>query len=224
MKLALWFCGYDCIKYSLCSTFPCATLYIEQSSLTYDLTGSVCGRGKNALCTALLPCCSTARTLEYIVKSGFLSLIHFRVLSVCRLQQSFHWAIRPQVSGMLVDKDLEEKCLDYNHKEAMNIVTCRLPPDSTGRLADGRSRARHTCRSTPDLSLDRCHAYSWAYTATALGLCSTNQETIYSALAEYCDDPVCLSVCLRSHLRNCKSDLHQIFMHVMIDRGSVLLW
>jgi len=35
---------------------------------------------------------------------------------------------------------------------------------------------------------------------------------------------VTVSVCLRSHLRNCKSDLRQIFMHVTNDRGSVLLW
>jgi len=61
---------------------------------------------------------------------------------------------------MLVDKDLKEKCFDYNHKKAMNMITCRLPPDSTGRLADWRSRACHTCHSAPDLSLGRCHSYS----------------------------------------------------------------
>ena len=44
--------------------------------------------------------------------------------------------------------------------------------------------------------------------------------------AEYCDERVCLSVCVcpRSHLRNYTSDLHQIIVCVTYDRGSVLLW
>jgi len=52
--------------------------------------------------------------------------------------------------------------------------------------------------------------------------------------AEYCDERVCLSVCLslslsvcvcpRSYLRNYTSDLHQLFLHVTYGRGSVLLW
>jgi len=47
---------------------------------------------------------------------------------------------------------------------------------------------------------------------------------------EYCDERVCLSVCVfvcvcrRSCLRNYTSDLHHIFTHVSYDRGSVLLW
>jgi len=36
---------------------------------------------------------------------------------------------------------------------------------------------------------------------------------------EYCDERVCLCVCVfvcpRSYLRNCTSDLHQIFVHSM---------
>jgi len=35
---------------------------------------------------------------------------------------------------------------------------------------------------------------------------------------------VCVCVCLRSHLRNCTSDLHQFFVRVTYGRGSVLLW
>jgi len=36
---------------------------------------------------------------------------------------------------------------------------------------------------------------------------------------------VCVFVCLRSHLRNYASDLHQFFSeHVTYGRGSVLLW
>jgi len=83
-------------------------------------------------------------------------------------------------------------------------VTCRLPSDSTGRLADGRSRARHTCHSTADCSLDRCHSYSWvSQTSTQepvelarrlLGLCSTNQETILLRPRGVWWWP-CLSVC-----------------------------
>jgi len=46
--------------------------------------------------------------------------------------------------------------------------------------------------------------------------------------AEYCDELVCLSVCVfvcpRSYLRNCTPDLHQFFVHVTYGRGSVLLW
>jgi len=46
--------------------------------------------------------------------------------------------------------------------------------------------------------------------------------------AEYCDQRVCLSVCVfvcpRSYLRKYAPDLHQIFMHVTYGRGSVLLW
>jgi len=49
--------------------------------------------------------------------------------------------------------------------------------------------------------------------------------------AEYCDERVCLSVCLsvsifvcpRSYLRNYKCDLLQIFVRVTSDRGSVLV-
>ena len=47
--------------------------------------------------------------------------------------------------------------------------------------------------------------------------------------AEYCDERVCLSVCVsvfvcpRSYLRNYSSDLHQFFVHVTHGRGS-LLW
>jgi len=49
------------------------------------------------------------------------------------------------------------------------------------------------------------------------------------ASAEYCDERVCLSVCVcvcpRSHLRNYyTSDLHQIFVHVTYGRGSVIHW
>ena len=102
---------HACIKYMLHFSLRNA---VYRAVLTYDLTSTVCGRGTNARCTALLRCCSTERTLEYIVKSGFLSLIHYRVLSVLRLQQSFHWATRPhdeEVSRMLVDKDLEESAL-----------------------------------------------------------------------------------------------------------------
>jgi len=35
---------------------------------------------------------------------------------------------------------------------------------------------------------------------------------------------VCVFACRRSYLRNCTSDLHQIFVHVTYGRGSVLLW
>ena len=35
---------------------------------------------------------------------------------------------------------------------------------------------------------------------------------------------VCVFVCPRSFLWNCTSDLHQFFVHVTYDRGSVLLW
>jgi len=46
--------------------------------------------------------------------------------------------------------------------------------------------------------------------------------------AEYCDERVCLCVCVfacpRSCLRNYTSDLHQFFVHVTCGRGSVVLW
>ena len=48
--------------------------------------------------------------------------------------------------------------------------------------------------------------------------------------AEYCDERVCLSLCVcvfvcpRSYLRKHASDLHQFFMHVTYDHGSILLW
>jgi len=55
--------------------------------------------------------------------------------------------------------------------------------------------------------------------------------TNYSAAhgeAEYCDQRVCVCVCLfvcpRSYLRNYTSHLQQIFMHINYGRGSVLLW
>jgi len=35
---------------------------------------------------------------------------------------------------------------------------------------------------------------------------------------------VCVFVCPRSYLRNCTSDVHQIFYVVTYGRGSVLLW
>ena len=45
--------------------------------------------------------------------------------------------------------------------------------------------------------------------------------------AEYCDERVCLSVCLPVHdqyLRNYASDLYEISMHVLYGRCSVLVW
>jgi len=54
---------------------------------------------------------------------------------------------------------------------------------------------------------------------------------IYSAPdrgAEYCDERVCLSLCVfvcpRSYLQNYTSDLRKILVHVTCGRGSVLLW
>ena len=62
----------------------------------------------------------------------------------------------------------------------------------------------------------------------------TQLKTVYYSApdrgAEYCDERVCLSVCVyvfvcpRSYLRNYASDLPQIFVRVTCGRGSVLLW
>ena len=43
--------------------------------------------------------------------------------------------------------------------------------------------------------------------------------------AGYCDERVCVCVCvcLRLYLRNYRSDLRQIFVHVTYGLGSVLL-
>jgi len=41
--------------------------------------------------------------------------------------------------------------------------------------------------------------------------------------AGYCDERVCVFVCLRLYLRNYRSDLRQIFVHVTYGLGSVLL-
>jgi len=64
------------------------------------------------------------------------------------------------------------------------------------------------------------YAVCWLVTAVyVLRWCS------YSA--EYCDERVCLSLCVfvcpRSYLRNYTFDLQQIFVHVNRGRDSVLL-
>ena len=62
------------------------------------------------------------------------------------------------------------------------------------------------------------------------GWVRTQKKThrIYAPDAEYCDERVCVSVCVfvcpRSYLRNYTSDLHQFFVHVTHGRGSVLHW
>jgi len=47
------------------------------------------------------------------------------------------------------------------------------------------------------------------------------------AVAKYCDEYVCVSVCpsvcLQGYLRNHTRDLYQIFAHVAYVRGSVIL-
>jgi len=55
------------------------------------------------------------------------------------------------------------------------------------------------------------------------------QKNYFRDLKRDCDERVCvclsvLFVCPRSYLRNCASDLHQIFVHVTYGRGSVLFW
>ena len=44
--------------------------------------------------------------------------------------------------------------------------------------------------------------------------------------AEYCDERVCVSVCVcpRSYLQNYTSELYEFFVHVTYGRGSVLFW
>ena len=41
---------------------------------------------------------------------------------------------------------------------------------------------------------------------------------------KYCDQYVCLSVCLLAYLKNYSAKLHQIFVHVACGCGSVLFW
>ena len=61
--------------------------------------------------------------------------------------------------------------------------------------------------------------------------CSLRVRLIFTspaaAVAKYCDEYVCMSVCLsvcpREYLRNQTRDLYQIFVHVAYVRGSVLL-
>ena len=74
--------------------------------------------------------------------------------------------------------------------------------------------------------------------STSLVKRSTNLRLLYCNYstsdreAENCDERVrlcvcvcvCVFVCPRSYLRNCTSDLYQIFMHVTYGRGSVLIW
>jgi len=43
------------------------------------------------------------------------------------------------------------------------------------------------------------------------------------AVAKYCDEYVCLSVCLQGYLRNHTRDLYQIFVHVAYVRRLVLI-
>ena len=56
---------------------------------------------------------------------------------------------------------------------------------------------------------------------------SLERTNKHSTKLEYCNERVCLCVCVfvcpRSYLRNHTSDLHQIFVHVTYDRGSVLV-
>ena len=42
--------------------------------------------------------------------------------------------------------------------------------------------------------------------------------------AEYCDQFVCLSVCLQTYLWNRWTDLHKIFAQIPCGHGSVVLW
>jgi len=44
------------------------------------------------------------------------------------------------------------------------------------------------------------------------------------AVAKYCDECVCVSVCPTGYLRNPTRDPHETFVHVAYFRGSVLLW
>jgi len=42
--------------------------------------------------------------------------------------------------------------------------------------------------------------------------------------SKYCDEHVCLSVCLFTYLRNHTAELHPLFMLVDCGCGSLLLW
>jgi len=59
-------------------------------------------------------------------------------------------------------------------------------------------------------------------------LSATEVNNSNSRGAEYCDERVCLSLCVcfsvRHHISGTLSDLQQIFMRVTYGRGSVLLW
>jgi len=60
------------------------------------------------------------------------------------------------------------------------------------------------------------------------GLFALAKHLYYSApvgqLAQYCDQFVCVSVCPRAYLWNRWTDLHDFFVQIPCDRGSVLLW
>ena len=90
------------------------------------------------------------------------------------------------------------------------------------RQTDTQTHNRlHLCTPCVRRGLKTCNAFSGVSIILGPGKlaqidcnCTCISNDFYSALdseAEYCDDHVCLSVCLRAFLQNCTSHLHQTF-------------
>jgi len=96
--------------------------------------------------------------------------------------------------------------------------------------------SRKTVSYDPSCDIVTITAVATCYVFSCIGFNFFYLNVCYSApdrRAEYCDERVCLSVCVcvfvcpRAYLRNCTSDLHQSFCSrylVTYGCGSVLLW
>jgi len=91
------------------------------------------------------------------------------------------------------------------------------------QAASFAEKASTSCRCMATAARNVFSRYCRQNSSTDYRICGFVAFIGAGAVAKYCDQHVCVSVCPRGYLRNHTRDLYQIFVDVAYGRGSVLI-
>jgi len=158
----------------------------------------------------------------------------------------FNVYVRRRGAAFLADADDPDAAYGYLAGPTKPRVVAAPPPPRTTRDAAGGGSGAvlfsnghlRDAEMSPDAggvdglaaTISPQHHQANGELASSSVRCMITLKSACDRRAEYCNEHVCLSVCLclfvcpRSYLRNYTSDLHHFFARVTYGRGSVLFW